>query len=63
MQAFKARTGQSTQFILNEFIPFVNDWCDLTTAGPNRTAAASCPDWTQRAAAGYDPDLQHAKGQ
>ena len=44
-----------------------NNRCDCSTVRPfgcNQTKdpPAGCPDWQQRATAGGDPDLQHAKG-
>lgn len=29
VQAYKAKTGQKTEMVLNEYIPFVGDWCDV----------------------------------
>jgi len=55
-EALKASTGLKTKMLLNEFIPFVGDWCELTG---NMTR---CPNWQSPSSAGDDPDLQHAKG-
>ena len=27
---FKRQLGSQTELVLNEFIPFINDWCDCT---------------------------------
>lgn len=58
-------TGQTTQMVLNEFIPFVGDWCDCKgvehLCGGERYPTA-CPDWQNPATAGGDPNLQSAKG-
>ena len=35
VQAMKKVTGQDTEMVLNEFIPFVGDWCDLSTVEPH----------------------------
>ena len=52
--------------VLNEFIPFVNDWCNCTKVeticksvgvGP-----VGCPDFQNYTVAGGDPTLSHAKG-
>jgi len=60
-EAFKLQTGQATEMVLNEFIPFVTDWCD-----PTHTLVlangGSCPNWQDPATAGGDPDLRKAKG-
>ena len=55
-EALKASTGLKTKMLLNEFIPFVGVWCELTG---NMTR---CPNWQSPSSAGNDPDLQHAKG-
>jgi len=65
VEDFLKKTGQKTEMVLNEFIPFVNDWCDCTGvehlcgghAFPTR-----CPNWQDPATAGNDPNLQHRKG-
>ena len=57
VQALKAARGLRTKMLLNEFIPFVDDWCEL--AGTNMTR---CPNWQSSTSAGSDPDLQHGKG-
>ena len=70
VDAFLKKTGQQTEMILNEFIPFVNDWCDCTgvehLCGGERFPSGShedkCPNWQDPATAGGDPNLQHAKG-
>jgi len=56
-ERFKKETGQQTEMVLNEFIPFVNDWCE-----PATTVHGRCPDWQNPSSAGGDPNLQHAKG-
>eukprot|EP01052_Picozoa_sp_SAG31_P012228 SAG31_NODE_709_length_12683_cov_17.695248_7_plen_519_part_00 len=68
-EAFKRSTGQSTEFVLNEYIPFVEDWCDCKgiehACGGRRFPAATnrkCPSWQSPGTAGGDPNLQHAKG-
>ena len=52
-------SGQQTEMVLNEYIPFIKDWCDLKTVpgGGDR-----CPNWQDPKTAGGDPNLQHAKG-
>jgi hypothetical protein len=55
---------------LNEYIPFVRDWCDCqgmehTCGGerfPTGSGKSQCPSWQDPSTAGGDPDLQHAAG-
>ena len=59
------RLGAGTELVLNEYIPFVNDWCDCT--GVEHLCGgvafpARCPNWQHNRTAGGDPDLRHAKG-
>jgi hypothetical protein len=46
--------------VLNEYIPFVNDWCDLSTVKP--AGATSCPNSQDPKTSGNDPNLQHFAG-
>merc|ERR1719272_82213 len=64
VEAMKKKTGQSTEMVLNEYIPFVNDWCDLSTVPVPKGSppATKCPNSQDPAASGNDPNLQHAKG-
>jgi len=57
-EAFKLSTGQQTEMVLNEFIPFVSDWCDPAHMDAN----GGCPSWQDPKSAGGDPNLQHSKG-
>jgi hypothetical protein len=66
---FKQSTGQATEFVLNEYIPFVQDWCDCKgmehACGGERFptgGTTQCPSWQEPSTAGGDPDLQHAAG-
>ena len=59
VEAMKKATGQETEMVLNEYIPFIGDWCDLSTVPGG---AKSCPNWQDPKTAGGDPNLQHAKG-
>jgi len=62
---FLKSTGQKTEMVLNEYIPFVDDWCDCAgvehLCGGKRFPDA-CPNWQDQATAGGDFNLQHAKG-
>ena len=53
VQAYKNRTGQTTEMVLNEYIPFVSDWCDCKgiehLCGGERFPSR-CPDWQEPAA-------------
>ena len=65
VEAFKATTGQTTEMVLNEFIPFVRDWCDcngLEHLCGGQRFPATCPSWQDPATAGGDPNLAHGKG-
>lgn len=64
VEALKRKTGQATEMVLNEFIPFVNDWCDLDTVPVKKGSppATSCPNSQDPAASGNEPNLQKAKG-
>ena len=64
VQAYKNRTGQTTEMVLNEFIPFVGDWCDPTDAhfGKDIRVGYTCPNWQDPATARGDPDLRHKAG-
>jgi hypothetical protein len=60
----KAKSN-TTELILNEYIPYVLDWCSTSTATPTTHSGGTgskCPDWQSPTTAGGDPDLQHAKG-
>ena len=63
-EAFKKQTGQKTEFVLNEYIPFVGDYCDCL--GNEEQCGGSrygrCPSWQDPRSSGNDPNLQHAKG-
>jgi hypothetical protein len=61
VQAMKKETGQQTEMVLNEYIPFIGDWCDLDSVPrrPNTSAPTRCPNWQNPATAGGDPDLSH----
>jgi hypothetical protein len=61
LEEWKKEFSSETQFVLNEFIPFVNDWCDLSTI-PDGMDKTKCPDFQDPKTAGGDPNLQHAKG-
>ena len=41
-------SGQKTEVVLNEFIPFINDWCNCTgheeQCGGN-ALPSTCPNW------------------
>jgi hypothetical protein len=57
--------GSSTELVLNEYIPFVNDWCDCTGLEHMCGGVAfpdNCPNWQDNATSGGDPNLQHGKG-
>jgi hypothetical protein len=43
VQAYKAKTGQKTEMVLNEYIPFVGDWCDVTNE--ELAPGGKCPNW------------------
>ena len=47
--------GQATEMVLNEFIPFVNDWCDLSTVKP--AGSTKCPNSQDPATSGKNPRL------
>ena len=56
-------TGQKTKMLLNEYITFIDDWCDLDSATPaGQPRATKCPNWQDPATAGGDPVLTHKKG-
>eukprot|EP01051_Picozoa_sp_SAG22_P002891 SAG22_NODE_134_length_18372_cov_33.054944_11_plen_673_part_00 len=67
-----ASTGSSgpvtVEFALNEFCPFVEDYCDCTgveelCGGHAFPTGSGCPgDWDNRSMAGGDPDLGHGRG-
>ena len=54
--AIEATKNASTHMVLNEFIPFLSDWCEGYAPGK------PCPDFQNPATCGGDPDLAHAKG-
>jgi hypothetical protein len=58
IEAARKKFNAGTEMVLNEYIPYVTDWC----AGPADGGAAACPDWQSPKASGGDPDLAHAKG-
>ena len=60
VQAFKKKTGQKTEMVLNEYVPFIGDWCDVTNK--EFAPGGRCPSWQAPKTAGGDPDLRHAKG-
>ena len=60
VQAFKKKTGQKTEMVLNEYVPFIGDWCDATNK--EFAPGVRCPSWQAPETAGGDPDLRHAKG-
>jgi hypothetical protein len=72
VEAYKRRTGQRTEMVLNEFIPFVGDWCnpDDPHFGKDISAGYTCdvgrlpgwPGWQDPATARGDPDLRHGAG-
>merc|ERR1712166_1218013 len=65
LEQWKRELASETKFILNEYIPFVNDWCDCTGVEHlcgGEAFPAKCPDWQAHATSGGDPNLQHAKG-
>eukprot|EP00729_Bicosta_minor_P014046 gene14046-32181_t len=42
------QTGQKTEVVLNEYIPFITDWCNCTgleSLCGNNVLPANCPDW------------------
>ena len=43
VQAFKKKTGQKTEMVLNEYIPFIGDWCDVTNK--EFAPGGRCPSW------------------
>jgi hypothetical protein len=58
-------TGQKTEVVLNEFIPFINDWCNCTgleSLCGNEVLPANCPDWQKQSTAGGDHNLANMKG-
>lgn len=63
--AYKQANAPFTELVLNEYIPFVNDWCDCDgveqLCGGERYPTR-CPDWQDNRTSGGDPDLQHGKG-
>jgi hypothetical protein len=61
VEKLKKETGQDTEMVLNEYIPFVGDWCDLSTI-PAGMDKSKCPNWQDNRTAGGDPNLQHGKG-
>jgi len=60
VQAYKAKTGQKTEMVLNEYIPFVGDWCDVTNS--KLAPGGRCPDWQHTDTAGGNPDLRARAG-
>ena len=60
VQAYKAKTGQKTEMVLNEYIPFIGDWCDVTNS--KLAPGGRCPDWQHIDTAGGNPDLRAAAG-
>ena len=61
LETWKKELSSETEFVLNEFIPFVGDWCDLDTI-PEGMDKTKCPSWQDPKTSGGDPNLQHAKG-
>ena len=63
-----ADTQPPTELALNEFCPFVEDWCDCTGVEHLCDGVAlpmgesGCPDWSNRSLSGGDPDLSHMRG-
>ena len=60
VQAYKAKTGQKTEMVLNEYIPFIGDWCDVTNS--KLAPGGRCPDWQHTDTAGGNPDLRARAG-
>jgi hypothetical protein len=62
-----AATGQKTEVVLNEYIPFIDDWCNCTGLEPlcgNSVLPAKCPDWQAPSTGGgyANHDLRTKKG-
>ena len=48
VEQFKQKTGQQTEMVLNEYIPFVSDYCDCQSQMKlcnNQRYPSSCPNW------------------
>jgi hypothetical protein len=57
--------ANTTEMVLNEYIPYVLDWCSdhgASTSGVSFNGGGTCPDWQSPKTAGGDPNLAHAKG-
>ena len=65
-EGYKKELKSKTELVLNEYIPFVNDWCDCTgnekLCGGQADPGGKCPNWQDPATAGGDHNLEHAKG-
>ena len=62
---FKRQLGSATELVLNEYIPFVNDWCDCTgleSLCGGQAFPDKCPNWQDPKTAGGDPNLGYGKG-
>jgi len=61
------QTGQKTEVVLNEYIPFITDWCNCTgleSLCGNNVLPANCPDWQAVSTGGgyANHDLTKMKG-
>lgn len=62
---FQRQLGGTTKLVLNEYIPFVEDWCDCSAVKHlcgGKAFPDKCPDWQDSRTSGGDPNLQHAQG-
>ena len=65
IERMKKDLASETELVLNEYIPFVNDWCDCTgheAMCGGKVFPEKCPDWQDNKTAGGDPNLGHGKG-
>jgi hypothetical protein len=64
LEALRAQSRGQTQYVLNEFIPWVTDWCDCDGVEHlcNGTRWVCPHDRTASSNDGGDPNSQHRKG-